>query len=146
MPNPEKFNSKIEIGPEAEGEKGPLYKGPLTEEERKEFSFFIEGIKGEQDKERRERRLEMLIPHLLGRRLEERLREEGKKIIQSPYEGRVLRKGGYEWKRGEEEEEEELRIWRIYKETENRWRSETITLDKKEFQRFKEELLKEILE
>ncbi len=145
MPNPEKFKSEIGIVPEAEEKEKPFYERPLTEEERKEFSFFIEGIRREQEKKRREGKLEMLIPYLLGRRLEERLRKEGKKIIQSPYEGRVLRRGGHEWKRGEEGEEEELRIWRIYRE-EKKWPSKTITLDKKELQRFKEKLLKEILE
>ena len=70
MPNPEKFKSEIEIVPETEEKEEPFYEKPLTEEERKEFSFFIKGIEREQDEEKREEELEMLIPHLLGYRLE----------------------------------------------------------------------------
>jgi len=143
MPNPEKFKSKIEIEPEAEEKKESFYEKPLTEKERKEFSFFIEGIRKEQDKEKREKELEMLIPYLLGYRLEAKLKEEGKEIMQNFYGRGVLRKGGHEWKRGEEEE---LKVWRKYKEGEGKWPSETIILDKEKLKKFKEKLLKEILE
>jgi len=143
MPNPEKFKSEIGIEPETEEKEKPFYERPLTKEEREEFSFFIEGIRREQDEKRRGKELEMLIPYLLGYRLEEELRKEGREIMQNSYERGVLRKGGYEWKRGEEEE---LKVWRNYKEGEGKWPSETIILDKKGLQEFKEKLLKEILE
>ena len=54
-----------------------------------------------------------------------------------------MRNGGYEWKRGEEEE---LKIWRNYKETEKKWLSEKIILNKEGLQKIKEKLLKEIFE
>jgi len=143
MPNPEKFRSKVEIVPEEEKKEEPLYEKPLTENERKEFSFFIEGIRKEQEEEERERKLEMLIPCLLGYRLEEELRKKGREIMQNFYGRGVLRKGGHEWKRGKEEE---LKVWRKYKEGEGKWPSETIILDREKLQRFKKKLLKEILE
>ena len=142
MPNPEKFKSKIEIVPEIEEKEEPFYEKPLTEKEREEFSFFIEGIKREQDEKKREEKLEMLIPYLLGYRLEEELRKKGKEIVQNSYERGVLRKGGYEWMRGEKEK---LKIWRHYRKTEKKWLSERIILDGKKLQKIKEKLLKEIL-
>lgn len=142
----ENDNSEIqeEIGQNLEKEKeNAFWDGPLTGKEREKFSFFVRAIEGENDEKKRNEAMEIFIPYILGFRLENKLMDEGKELLTNHQnEKKVMRNGGYEWTRGDEEK---LKIWKNYKETEKKWPSEKITLDKQDLQKVKEKLFEEAL-
>lgn len=136
-----KDNVQEEVEGNLEKEEAPFWEGPLTDEEREEFSFFVNAIEREEDEKKRNEALEIFIPYILGYRFENKLMREGKELLTNHQcEKKVMRNGGYEWKR---DNKEELKIWRNYKETEKKWPSEKIILNKEDIWSAKEKLFKE---
>lgn len=137
------IQEETEPGLEKENENA-FWDGPLTDKEREEFSFFVRVIEGEKDEKKRNQAIEIFIPYILGFRFENKLMNEGKELLTNHQnEKKILRNGGYEWKRGDKEE---LKIWRNCKETEKKWPSEKIILNEQDLKKVKEKLFEEVFE
>ncbi len=67
----------------------------LSKHEKSNFFHIIKGIKEEVDPKKKKQQIKFFLPHLLGKRLEERLGQEKKEFLE--FEGDVLKKGGFQW-------------------------------------------------
>ncbi len=129
-----------------------LWEEPLSEEEISEFFHKIKIIREEENPEGKTQEIKKLLPHLLGKRIEEQLKKEGKKIIKiEDEEGEeILKSGGYEWFTEENEEKQGLEIRRAVVEKEEgkmkKMRTNTMIFSGKDIEAMTDKFLTEIKE
>lgn len=136
---------------ENETKEESFFDGHLSLEERSRFSFFTRKIEEAESSEDKELWAKKLVPYLLKERFGNKLKEEGKEVIEEKEEAGDKEKKGfvghpqsYEWKKGEKNgDKESLTLQQLIKEKKG-IRSEKLVLDREQIEEIKEELLSEI--
>ena len=128
-----------------------LWEKPLSEEEIKYLFHKIKNVREEENQEEKRQEIKKLLPHLLGKRWEEKLKkQERKKIIEIEDKGEaeILKPRGYEWFTEENEKKQGLKIRRVVIENEEgkmrKGRTNTIIFSGEEIEAMTDKFLAEI--
>ena len=135
--------------PDEEIKKESFYEGSLSLEEKDEFSFFTKKIMETENLEDQGLWMKKLISNLFKKRLGDKLKKEGKKIIKEGgkrEKGFLEMPGKHQWMESatEKEEEKSLIISQLIKGSGKKISSDKITIDGEQIEKIKEELLSEI--
>jgi hypothetical protein len=150
----ERYEFKTKFEKERENQKKEaefsLWEKPLVEDEIMEFFHEIKRIRDEKKSEEKIKEIKKLLPHLLGKRCEEKLREQGKKLVEIECEGgeEILKPRGYEWFSEENEEKQGLKIRRAVIEKEEgemkKMRTDSIIFSGEKIEEMTDKFLTEI--